>query len=178
MSSVRDCHNLAMEFTDLGNKKRASRDREGALPYYEQALDFELAAIDGLPEQSGLAWDILHRSAGWLAMDCNRPKQAAQLAEKALANNPHPDIAVELHDVLTAANDRMRAQQGKRGISARFAVEKRGMTINPQRDRMFKLKIMAVKRGKKTKARSRLYLSASPLGSQRLRKVSLANRNA
>ena len=176
MSSVRDCHNLAMEFTDLGNKKRASRDREGALPYYEQALDFELAAIDGLPEQSGLAWDILHRSAGWLAMDCNRPEQAAQLAKKALANNPHPDIAVELHDVLTAANDRMRAQQGKRAVSARFAVEKPGMAIYIQRDRIFKLKMMAVKRGKKTRARSRLYQGASRLRSQRLRKVSQANR--
>ena len=50
--------------------------------YYEQALDFELAAIGGLSEQSGLAWDILHRSAGWLAMDCNLPEQAAQLAKK------------------------------------------------------------------------------------------------
>ena len=116
MSSVKDCHNLAMEFTDLGNQKRASRDRGGALPYYEQALDFELAAIGGLPEQSGLAWDILHRSAGWLAMDCNRPEQAAQLAKKALANNPHPDIAVELRELLTAANGRMSAPQSKRAV--------------------------------------------------------------
>ena len=111
MSSVKDCHDMAMEFTDLGNKKRASRDAKGALPYYEQALDFELAAIDGMPEQSGLAWDILHRSAGWLAMDCDRPEQAVQLAKKALGNHPHPDIAVELRDLLTAANDKMRSRR-------------------------------------------------------------------
>ena len=170
MNSAKDCHNLAMEFTDLGNQKRASRDREGALPYYEQALDFELAAIDGLPEQSGLAWDILHRSAGWLAMDCNRPEQAAQLAKNALDNNPHPDIAVELRDVLTAANRRMRAQQSKRAVSARSAVEKPGTASYIQRYRKYKLKMMAAKRGKKAKPRSRLYRSASPLGSPRLRK--------
>lgn len=178
MSSVKDCHNLAMEFTDLGNKKRASRDREGALPYYKQALDFELAAIDGLPEQSGLAWDILHRSAGWLAMDCNRPEQAAQLAKKALDNNPHPDIAVELRDLLTAANGRTPAQQSKRVVSARLAVEKPGTAIYIHRGRIYKMKMMAAKRGKKARARCRLYRSASPLGSQRLRKVSPANRSA
>lgn len=100
MSSVRDYHNIAMEFADLGIRNRARGNPEHALAYFEQALDFELAAIGELDQSDGLAWSILHRSAGTLALDCRRFRQAEQITTYALAGEPHPDIAEELRDLL------------------------------------------------------------------------------
>ena len=68
MNSVRDYHDIAMEFADLGIRNRARGQLEPALAYFEQALDFELAAIAELNQSDGLAWSILHRSAGTLAL--------------------------------------------------------------------------------------------------------------
>ena len=100
MSSVRDYHNIAMEFADLGIRNRARGHPERALAYFEQALDFELAAIAELDQSHGLGWSILHRSAGTLALDCRRFRQAEQITTHALAGEPHPDIAEELRDLL------------------------------------------------------------------------------
>ena len=100
MNSVRDYHDIAMEFADLGIRNRARGQPEPALAYFEQALDFELAAIAKLNQSDGLAWSILHRSAGTLALDCRRFRQAEQITTHALAGEPHPDIAEELRDLL------------------------------------------------------------------------------
>lgn len=100
MSSVKDYHNIAMEFADLGIRNRARGNTASALEYFERALDFELAAIAELDQADGLAWSILHRSAGTLALDCRRFRQAEQITTYALAGEPHPDIAEELRDLL------------------------------------------------------------------------------
>ena len=100
MPSVKDNHDLAMEFADLGLKNRASGEMERALAYFEQALEFEIAAIDALDEKDGLAWSILHRSAGTLALDCQDFRQAEQITTRALAGDPHPAIIDELRDLL------------------------------------------------------------------------------
>ena len=60
----------------------------------------ELAAIGELDQTSGLAWSILHRSAGTLALDCRDFRKAEQITAQALAGDPHPDIAEELRDLL------------------------------------------------------------------------------
>ena len=100
MSSVRDYHNLAMDLADLGFRNRSRGNTDLALAYFGQALDFELAAIDELGPSDPLAWSILHRSAATLAMDCRRFREAEQLTARALAGEPHPDIAEELRDLL------------------------------------------------------------------------------
>ena len=100
MSSAREHHDLAMEFADLGIRNRARGDAERALSYFEQALGFELAAIAELGQSDGLAWSVLHRSAGTLALDCRDFRQAEQITTRALAGEPHPDIAEELRDLL------------------------------------------------------------------------------
>lgn len=100
MSSVKECHDLAMEFTDLAIRNRARGNPERALAYFEQALGFELAAIDALEASEGLAWSILHRSAGTLALDCRQFRKAEQITTRALAGEPHPTIAEELRDLL------------------------------------------------------------------------------
>ena len=100
MTSANDYHKMAMEFADLGLRYRARRNGELALAYFKQALDFELAAIGELDQTSGLAWSILHRSAGTLALDCRDFRKAEQITAQALAGDPHPDIAEELRDLL------------------------------------------------------------------------------
>lgn len=110
MSKVSDLHNKAMEFADLADLERRRSNEERAAEFLEQALEFELAAIAELYDQDGLTWSVLHRSAGWLALDCNRPRLAEQLACKALAGDPHPEIAEELRDLLEETYVRMRGK--------------------------------------------------------------------
>jgi len=57
-------------------------------------------------------YSIMHRSAGWLALDCNKPRLAEQLACKALAGDPHPKIAEELRDLLAETYARMHGNKG------------------------------------------------------------------
>ena len=99
MTAASDHHNIAMEFADLGLRNRARGNGELALAYFKQALDFELAAIAELDRADGLAWSVLHRSAGTLALDCRQFRQAEQITAQALAGEPHPDIVVELRDL-------------------------------------------------------------------------------
>ena len=103
MSRVSKLHSLAMKFTNRAQRARSEGDAAGAARLFELALDKELDAISEMPSQSGLAWDVLHRSAGTLAIDCGKFKLAEKLASKALGGNPHPEIAAELRDVLKRA---------------------------------------------------------------------------
>lgn len=100
MSDVRSYHDMAMELADLGLRNRSRGNSERALAYFEQALEFELAAISEVNDSDQLAWSLLHRSAGTLALDCRDFRQAEQITARALAGEPHPDIAEELRDLL------------------------------------------------------------------------------
>lgn len=100
MSIVRDLHDQAMEFADRAIRERAYGDAESSLESFEQALELELAAIAELDTSHGLLWSILHRSAGSLALDCRRFRQAEQIAATALAGEPDPEIAEELRDLI------------------------------------------------------------------------------
>ncbi len=99
MNSVNDLHKKAMEFADRGLKKRAHGNAKESRVYFEQALEYELAAIDKLDTTEGLAWAVLHRSAGTLALDCRDFRQAEKIVATALAQEPHPAIAEELRDL-------------------------------------------------------------------------------
>ena len=100
MNSVNDLHKKAMEFADLGLRRRARGNAEESIEYFEQALHYELAAIDELDKTEALAWAVLHRSAGTLALDCRDFLQAEKIVTSALAQDPHPEIAEELRDLL------------------------------------------------------------------------------
>lgn len=111
MSALNDYHDRAMEaafFADLA--RRRDHDEKRAMELFEQALDLELKAIAAFTERLEPSYSIYQRSAGWLTMDCGRPEQAAQLAEKALAAEPHPAIAPQLRELLDAANAGITAQ--------------------------------------------------------------------
>lgn len=100
MSSVKEWHDKAMELADSGFRERARGDAARSQEFFAQALEAELAAIGELDEPNGLLWSILHRSAGTLALDCRRFRQAEQIAATALAGEPQPEIAEELRDLL------------------------------------------------------------------------------
>ena len=106
MSSVRDFHNQAMDSAFYADRERRRGNSVRAADLFEQALEFELKAISEMPAESGMGWDTLHRSAGWLALGCNQPRLAEQLASKALAGDPNPAIADELRDLWEQANFR------------------------------------------------------------------------
>ena len=67
---------------------------------YQRALTAELAAIALLDEPKGTGAAALYRSAAWLALDCQNPNLAAQLAAKGLRTGPHPDVIAELQHIL------------------------------------------------------------------------------
>jgi len=100
MNSVNDLHKKAMECADLGLRRRARGNAKESIAYFEQALRYELAAIDELDKTEALAWAVLHRSAGTLALDCRDFLQAEKIVAAALAHEPHPEIAEELRDLL------------------------------------------------------------------------------
>lgn len=107
MSTVKNFHNQAMDAAFFADRERRRGNAEKAAELFQQALDLELAALEGMDESDGMSWDVLHRSAGWLALDCNQPHLAEKLACKALAGEPNPGVAEELRDLLAAARKGM-----------------------------------------------------------------------
>ena len=104
MSAVNELHSEAMDLAEFGLLERMRGNTEEAHGLFEQALERELAAIDALDEPIEPTYSVLHRSAATLAIDCSRLRQAEQIAARALAQNPHPEIAEELRDLLEQIN--------------------------------------------------------------------------
>ena len=100
MNALDKFHNKAMEVAFFADQERRRGNEKQAAELFEQALDLELKALDGITEPVEPRHSVLHRSAGWLALDCNKPRLSEQLACKALAGDPHPKIAEELRDLL------------------------------------------------------------------------------
>ena len=100
-------HSQAMEAAFFADEARHRGDLEKAAQLFEQALALELTVIADLKNTDGLRWSVLHRSAAWLALDCNQPRLAEKLACQALAGDPDPAIADQLREVLLTAHQRM-----------------------------------------------------------------------
>ena len=104
MSILDKLHDQAMEAAFLADLERRKGNERDAAKLFEKALDLERQAIAEMTTPVEPTWSILHRSAGWLALDCNRPRQAEQLACIALTGDPPPEIADELRDLWAQAN--------------------------------------------------------------------------
>lgn len=100
-------HDYAMEAAFFADEARQRGDLQKASELFEQALQLERQALAEAKVTEGLWWSILHRSAAWLALDCNQPRLAEKLACKALAGDPDPYIADQLREVLATAHKRM-----------------------------------------------------------------------
>lgn len=108
MSALDKFHNEAMEVAFFADQERRRGNEKQAAELFEQALELELKALDEITEPVEPRYSVLHRSAGWLALDCNKPRLAEQLACKALASDLHPKIAEELRDLLAEIHARVR----------------------------------------------------------------------
>ena len=104
MSSVRELHNRAMSLVDEAIHERKYGDTERSLALFRQGLESEMGALDLLPDQSGLGWSILIRSAATLALDCENYRLAEKLASTALAGDPHSEVIDEIRDVWERAS--------------------------------------------------------------------------
>ena len=107
MSTAKELHDQAMDLVETAILERIKGDAELTVTLYAEALELELAAIAILDEHGQTAeptWSVLHRGAGWMAFNSNQFRRAEQLACKALAGDPHPEIADELREVWEQAN--------------------------------------------------------------------------
>ena len=107
MSTVRDLHNQAMDLVEKAILERIRGDMDVNAQLHKEALELELAAIaemDKYGETAEPTWSVLHRSAGWMAFNSKQYRRAEQIASKALAGEPHPEIAEELRDLWEQAN--------------------------------------------------------------------------
>ena len=100
MSKIKDLHAQAVEHAERALMARMRGETEIAIGIFGKALKCEIAAIDEMHEPSEPTYSILHRSAGTLALDCNDLRTAERMAARALANDPPPDVAQELRDLL------------------------------------------------------------------------------
>ena len=100
MSRLKELHARAMEHAEQALMARMRGETEVAVELFGEALKCETAAIDELHEYSEPTFSILHRSAGTLALDCNDLRTAERMAARALAQEPPPDVAQELRDLL------------------------------------------------------------------------------
>ena len=107
MSTANNPHNRAMDLVESAVLERMRGNTERTSQIYAEALELELTAIRELEERNDRAeptWSILHRSAGWMAFNSNQLRRAEQIASKAMAGEPHPEIAEELRDLLEQVN--------------------------------------------------------------------------
>ena len=104
MSALDKFHDEAMDAAFLAEMEKRQGNQERAQKLFAQALELELKAIKEMNEPVEPTYSVLHRSAGWLALDCSNPRLAEQLASKALAGNPQAKIADELRDLLEQVN--------------------------------------------------------------------------
>ena len=118
MKDTKNPHKQAMDLVEAAIGERSRGNREKTARLYADALELELAAIGELDEQGARiepTWSILHRSAGWMAFNSGQLGLAERLAGKALAGNPHPEIAEELRELL----EQVRVSKAERGKPVR-----------------------------------------------------------
>lgn len=104
MSTLDALHDQAMENAFFADLERRKGNEEQAAKFFKKALALEREAIAEMRKPVEPTWSILHRSAGWLALDCYQPLLAEQLARKALDGNPPYKIAEELRDLQKQAS--------------------------------------------------------------------------
>ena len=106
MSAADITHNQALNLVEQAIQERSQGNAEKTRELYAAALDLEVAAIAELAAQDipgEPTWSLLHRSAGWMAVNSGQFQRAKQLAAAALAGNPPPELAAQLDELMTLA---------------------------------------------------------------------------
>lgn len=102
MSVIKNLHSKSMELAERAFIVRSNGELGESIDLFRQSLDFELAAIAEMEATDRIepTYSVLHRSAGTLALDCNEIRKAEQIVTRALSQDPPPEIAEELRDLL------------------------------------------------------------------------------
>ena len=93
-----------MDIAERAILERVRGNIEESVQLFGQALHCELSAVDSLDEPVEPTYSVLHRSAASLALNANQPRKAEQIVAKALAGEPHAEIAEELRDLWEQIN--------------------------------------------------------------------------
>ncbi len=95
-------HDIAMEFVDEALFAQKRGDEATAQLFCQKAYNLERTYALSIPKEESyqLSRSIFLRSAATLALDCQKPSEANELATLALEDNPHPAIVGELEEVL------------------------------------------------------------------------------
>ena len=104
MNPSRIAHDKAMDLAFRADRAKAGGDSAGAAALYRKALEQEELAIRELRSVQQPSHAVLHRSAAWLALDCDNPATAERLAAAGLAAEPPSHVADELRTVFEQAN--------------------------------------------------------------------------
>lgn len=106
MSTIRIYHNRAMELAEMALVARLKGQLNDSINLSRQALENELAAIKEAETTGRMepTYSVLQRSAATLALDCNENRSAERIVAMALAQDPPPEIAEELRDLLERIN--------------------------------------------------------------------------
>ena len=104
MNESRTAHDRAMDLAFLADRSKAAGNPDEAGRLYSQALESELAALRALHDPTPITFAVMHRSAAWLALECEEIRLAEKLASAGLAGDPPSEIADELREVWEQAN--------------------------------------------------------------------------
>ena len=104
MNESRAAHDRAMDLAFLADRSKAAGNWDEAGQLYAQALESEVAALRALQDPTPVTFAVMHRSAAWLALECEEIRLAEKLASAGLAGDPPPEIADELREVWEQAN--------------------------------------------------------------------------
>ncbi len=110
MKTAKELHSQAMDIIEVAILERMRGNTESTVRLYSEALELELTAIAEMERHGQTAeptWSVLHRGAGWMAFNSEQYRRAEKLASKALAGDPHPEIAEELRDLWKQANSHL-----------------------------------------------------------------------
>ncbi len=136
MSTLDKLHDQAMEKAFFADLERRKGNEEQAAKLFEKALALEREAIAEMTNPVEPTWSILHRSAGWLALDCYQPHLAEQLASTALDGIPPTEIAEELRDFQKQASFQNRILWKNKTVFSDKHINSSSKLISPiiQRD--------------------------------------------
>lgn len=102
MKEIRDLHHRAMRLAEAAARARQSADGADAARLLREAFECESQAAALAKDDPTLepTRSILHRSAGWLALECGELREAERLAAVGLSGNPPHSVAEELRELL------------------------------------------------------------------------------
>ena len=107
MTRTTQLHEEAMELADQGDRLRRRGDAEGAARAFGRALEAEREAAQ--LESTEPSRSILFRSAAWLALEADQPREAERLAAEGLRSSEVSDrVANELRAVMEVAWGKIR----------------------------------------------------------------------